>query len=107
MKSYRLRFLACTDLILIAGVTAVLAQAPARSGQAPQPGQAARGQTARQQDEPFPPHRIADNLYYVGSKSLGSFLITTDEGLILINSSYERTVPLIRASVEKLGYKFT
>lgn len=58
-------------------------------------------------DEPFPPHRIADNLYYVGSKGLASYLITTSEGDILINSSFERTVPIIRKSVEQLGYKFT
>ena len=57
--------------------------------------------------EPFPPHRIADNLFYVGSRGLASYLITTPEGHILINSSFERTVPLIRASVEKLGFKFT
>jgi metallo-beta-lactamase class B len=38
---------------------------------------------------------------------LGSFLITTPEGHILINSDYETTVPVIRASVEKLGFKFT
>src|SRR5476651_2532947 len=57
-------------------------------------------------DEPFPPHRIADQLYYVGSKGLATYLITTAEGHILINSSFERTVPLIRASVEKLGFKF-
>ncbi len=58
-------------------------------------------------NEPFPPHRIADNLYYVGSKGLSTYLITTSQGHILINSSFERTVPIIRASVEKLGYKFT
>ena len=58
-------------------------------------------------NEPFPPHRIADNLYYVGSKGLSTYLITTDEGHILINSSFERTVPLIRDSVEQLGFKFS
>jgi metallo-beta-lactamase class B len=58
-------------------------------------------------NDPFPPHRIADNLYYVGSKGLSTYLITTSKGHILINSSFDRTVPLIRASVEKLGYKFT
>lgn len=58
-------------------------------------------------DEPFPPHRIADNLYYVGSKGLSTYLITSSKGHILINASFERTVPLIRASVEKLGFKFT
>lgn len=57
-------------------------------------------------NEPFPPHRIADNLYYVGSKGLSSYLVTTPEGLILINSSFDRTVPLIRASIEKLGFHF-
>src|ERR1043165_9624087 len=57
--------------------------------------------------EPFPPHRIADNLYYVGSRGLASYVITTPEGHILINSSFERTVPLIRASIEKLGFKIS
>ncbi|MCX6849043.1 MAG: subclass B3 metallo-beta-lactamase [Verrucomicrobia bacterium] len=57
--------------------------------------------------EPFSPHRIAGNLYYVGSRDLASYLITTSEGHVLINSSLEESVPLIRASVEKLGFKFT
>lgn len=57
--------------------------------------------------EPFPPHTIAGNLHYVGSRDLASYLITTDAGHILINSSLEASVPLIRASVEKLGFKFT
>ncbi|OYW71136.1 MAG: subclass B3 metallo-beta-lactamase [Verrucomicrobia bacterium 12-59-8] len=68
------------------------------------------GMAAAQQTkwtEPFPPHRIAGNLYYVGSADLASYLITTDEGHVLINSSLEESVPLIRASVEKLGFKFT
>ena len=57
--------------------------------------------------EPFPPHKIAGNLYYVGSKDLASYLIATPEGHILINSSFEESVPLIRASIEKLGFQFT
>ena len=56
--------------------------------------------------EPFPPHKIAGNLYYVGSKDLASYLVTTPQGHILINSSLETSVPLIQASVEKLGFKF-
>ena len=56
--------------------------------------------------EPFPPHKIAGNLYYVGSKDLASYLIATPEGHILINSSFEESVPLIRASIETLGFKF-
>src|SRR5262245_29924983 len=61
---------------------------------------------AQDDDPPFPPHRVIGNIYYVGSTQLASFLITTPQGHILINSSYERTVPLIEASVEKLGFHF-
>jgi metallo-beta-lactamase class B len=57
--------------------------------------------------EPFPAFRIAGNLYYVGSKGLANYLITTPQGHILINSDLEANVPLIRASVEKLGFKFS
>jgi len=59
------------------------------------------------QDTAFPPHKIIGNVYYVGTRSLATFLITTPQGHILINSDYERTVPVIRASVEKLGFKFS
>ena len=62
--------------------------------------------TREQQDTQFPPHKIAGNLYYVGTEALGSFLVSTPDGLILINSDYERTVPVIRSSVEKLGFRF-
>lgn len=58
-------------------------------------------------NDPFPPHRIIGNIYFVGPHALGSFLITTPDGDILINSDFEATVPVIRASVEKLGFKFT
>ena len=57
--------------------------------------------------EPFPPFRIAENLYYVGSKGLANYLITTPQGHILINSDLEANVPLIQDAIEKLGFKFT
>jgi metallo-beta-lactamase class B len=57
-------------------------------------------------NRPFPPHHVIGNVYYVGSSFLASFLITTPEGHILINSGTEETVPLIQASVAKLGFKF-
>jgi metallo-beta-lactamase class B len=59
-----------------------------------------------QLDRQFPPHQIVDNIYYVGTESLGSFLITTDAGHILVNSDFERTVPTIKDSVEQLGFDF-
>ncbi len=57
--------------------------------------------------EPFLGHRLAGNLYYVGSRDLASYLITTPEGHVLINSSLEESPKLIRASVEGLGFKWT
>lgn len=57
--------------------------------------------------EPFPAFKIAGNLYYVGSKGLASYLVTTPEGHILINSDFEANVPMIRASMESLGFKFS
>jgi acetyl esterase/lipase/glyoxylase-like metal-dependent hydrolase (beta-lactamase superfamily II) len=57
--------------------------------------------------EPFPAHKVVGNVYYVGSRDLATYLITTPEGHILINSGFERTVPLIQRSVESLGFKMT
>jgi metallo-beta-lactamase class B len=56
---------------------------------------------------PIAPFRIADNLYYVGSKDLASYLVVTPQGDILINSSLEASLPLIEKSVEQLGFRFT
>ena len=58
-------------------------------------------------DAPFPAHKVIGNVYFVGNEALGSYLITTREGHILVNSDFEKTVPQIRAGVEKLGFKFT
>lgn len=55
---------------------------------------------------PFPPFRIAGNLYYVGSGDLAAYLITTPKGNILINSNLETSPPQIRHSVEALGFHF-
>lgn len=52
------------------------------------------------------PFRIIGNVYYVGSKDLASYLITTSQGDILINSNLPSTVPLIRKNVEALGFHF-
>jgi len=55
---------------------------------------------------PFPPHKIVANIYYVGSKDLASYLITTPQGHILINSNLESSVPSIKENVERLGFHF-
>src|SRR5690349_11390335 len=48
----------------------------------------------------FPPHRIVGNIYYVGTRTLSSFLVVTPQGNILIDSTYERNVPTIEKSVQ-------
>lgn len=54
----------------------------------------------------FPPHRVIGNLYYVGSRSLASYLIATPDGHILVNTNWEDGVANLRASVEELGFDF-
>jgi metallo-beta-lactamase class B len=67
-----------------------------------------QSQEDRTQDRvAFPAHKIIGNINYVGTVTLNSFLITTPQGHILINTNFEETVPLLQASVEKLGYKMT
>jgi metallo-beta-lactamase class B len=63
--------------------------------------------TDEDQTAQFPPHKIIGNIYYVGTRTLTSFLVVTPQGNILINSTYERNVPTIRKSVEQLGFKFS
>lgn len=60
-----------------------------------------------QMNKPFTPFKIIGNIYYVGTPVLGSYLISTPAGLILINSDFEATVPAIKSEVEKLGFKMT
>jgi metallo-beta-lactamase class B len=55
---------------------------------------------------PFPPFRIAGNLYYVGSQDLAAYLIATPRGLILINGNLASSPPQIRHSIEALGFRF-
>jgi metallo-beta-lactamase class B len=57
--------------------------------------------------ESFPAHRVIGNVYYIGSRGLASYLITTPAGHILINSNLTTSVPLIRESIEKLGFHFS
>ncbi|HEY6509802.1 MAG TPA: subclass B3 metallo-beta-lactamase [Vicinamibacterales bacterium] len=98
------------------GVTSVLAQ-----GGAPpdQPAVTVRGQTytprsilarnmgtEEDQTTAFPPHRVIGNVYYVGTRTLSAYLITSPAGHILINSTYERNVRTIERSVTALGFTF-
>jgi metallo-beta-lactamase class B len=56
---------------------------------------------------PQKPYRVIGNVYYVGSKDLASYLLTTPQGDILINSSLTSSPAMIRKNVEALGFHFS
>src|SRR5437667_11586177 len=62
--------------------------------------------TPEDQTTQFPPHKIIGNIYYVGTRTLSSFLVVTPQGNILIDSTFERNVPTIEKSVKQLGFQF-
>ena len=55
--------------------------------------------TRAQDSAPFPAHKIIGNIYYVGQADYAAYLITTPDGHILIDTTFESEVPLIRKSV--------
>jgi len=55
---------------------------------------------------PIAPFQITDNLYYVGSQDLASYLVVDPKGNILIDANLASSPPQIRASVEKLGFRW-
>lgn len=63
--------------------------------------------TPEDQTTALGPYRVIGNIYYVGTRTLSSFLIVTPAGNILLDSTYERNVPVIAKSVAQLGFKFS
>ncbi|MEO6005037.1 MAG: subclass B3 metallo-beta-lactamase [Opitutus sp.] len=54
---------------------------------------------------PVPPQHLVGPIYYVGAIGVSSYLITTPEGHILLDTGFEDTVPIIQRSVEQLGFR--
>jgi metallo-beta-lactamase class B len=67
-------------------------------------GVAALAQTLTPDNQPAERFRIADNVYYVGSSDIASYLITTGDGLIVIDGGYPETASMIEANVTKIGF---
>lgn len=53
---------------------------------------------------PIEPRHLIANIYYVGTGGVSSFLITTPQGHILLDTGFPDTVALTESSVEKLGF---
>ena len=54
--------------------------------------------------EQINPFRIIGNVYFVGTKGLSSFLITSNEGHILIDGGLPQNAPMIQANIQTLGF---
>ena len=56
-------------------------------------------------NKPTEPFKIIDNVYYVGTDGLASYLITSPQGHILVDTVMPEATSQIKASIEKLGFK--
>lgn len=66
----------------------------------------ALNKTFQSWNQPFKPLRIIGNVHYVGASGVSSYLITSPEGHVLIDTGFEQTVPIIRDNVKALGFRF-
>lgn len=62
-------------------------------------------ETSRSWNRPVKPYRVIANIYYVGASDVTSFLITTPQGHILLDSGFAETVPIIKDNINTLGFK--
>jgi metallo-beta-lactamase class B len=88
-----IRFLGSSLLALAVGLSASAQQAPAAN--------------RSNWNTPTEPFRIIDNLYYVGTEGLASYLITGPQGNILIDGALPDSVPVIESNIAKLGFKLS
>lgn len=58
-------------------------------------------------NEPTEPFKMIGNVYYVGTAGLSSYLITSPQGHILVDTVMPDATSQIKASIEKLGFKIT
>jgi metallo-beta-lactamase class B len=56
---------------------------------------------------PVEPYRVIANIYYVGTTGISAHLITTPQGVVLIDTGTKEMLPGLRASIEKLGHKLS
>ncbi|HLZ73498.1 subclass B3 metallo-beta-lactamase [Phenylobacterium sp.] len=64
----------------------------------------ARAQSADSGHEPFPPFKIADQLYYVGASDYSSYLIVTKAGLIVIDGGDAPVGVQVVKNIKTLGF---
>jgi metallo-beta-lactamase class B len=87
-KPNRQKFFAILTLLIIPSIT-----------------QAQASSKWRAWNQPVKPFRLIGNIYYVGANEVTSYLITTPEGHILLDSGFAETVPIIQENLNQLGFK--
>lgn len=102
MKSKRNAIRSAGSLALL--LAALLVTAADGFAQAPPAAGGERAGDGRRISEKVKPFKIIGNVYYVGGTDMTIFLLTTPQGHILIDSTYERDVPWIRQNIEELGF---
>ena len=90
-------------IIAICALTLALAAAPAGAQTVPD----LLAKMKEKWNAPTEPFKVIDNVYYVGTAGLSSFLVTSPGGHVLIDTGLPEATPLIKANIEKLGFKLT
>ena len=85
-----------TRMLTAAAALALIAAAPQATPALPSPAA---------WTQPTAPFRIAGNIFYVGTRGLAAYLISTPKGLILLDATMEQNVPAIEANIKALGFK--
>ena len=58
-------------------------------------------------NKPTEPFKVIGNIYYVGTNGLASYLVTSPQGHVLIDTTMPETASQIEASIQKLGFKLS
>ena len=56
---------------------------------------------------PYPPFRVIDNIYYVGSAGLSAWIIKTPKGLILLDVGVPANAPMVEKNIQALGFRLS
>lgn len=56
-------------------------------------------------DDPHEPYNVMGNIWYVGTRGIGVYLITTPQGHILIDGATEKGAKVVEANIVSLGFK--
>lgn len=94
-----MRAFALSGALIVAAATAAAQQGPA------QYSREWYQQFSGAYSDPVEPFRIVGNIHYVGAANIASYLITTPQGHILVDTGMNEMHDVIKNNVVKLGFK--